>query len=237
MEELKKLLNDWWNKWGSKGDRWSGEWIYEEYKKDFQQLTKVLLEKKFKEEDFRSEPFYQELKEIFRAIASNRQDRKSNVKRKFILLFVKKLMSKSRDDLFSKIFYEDKNLYSPKGLTADLASIFGDLNSTQLRRIFERFKNLKNWCKKGLNESELEDLFKEVYSIYPLLAYAKGRKLIPDEFHKLLVYLLGRVEKYRDESLKHPPKCYLSDLKNELCNLVAFIHSFLAYHKFYHANK
>jgi len=83
------------------------------------------------------------------------------------------------------------------GIAEKLAKKYkGNLNTTQLRKFFDKIvmiqENLKkeNLKNTGANWKKIEPDF---YMIRPNLAYARGRKLIPDEFYKLISLCLERI--------------------------------------------
>jgi CRISPR-associated protein Csm2 len=163
-----------------------------------------------------------------------------SISKNVLISFVEDLKTQG---CLEKEFYKKKNLFAPDGLTAKLSKVFKDLNSSQLRKIFESFRELKSISealeKKGLSKKskfqKFEEALEKLYRIYPLLAYAKGRKLIPPEFYDILISLLEGLEKPLRE--KERWECVEEEIEKKLKGLVEFIHSFLAYHKFYHGNK
>jgi len=68
---------------------------------------------------------------------------------------------------------------------------------TQLRKFFAEVKRLERGLKgRGENQALDESFYAKLYLLHPLLAYAKGRKLIDDDFFKLMRSSLTR-EKLR----------------------------------------
>jgi CRISPR-associated protein Csm2 len=86
------------------------------------------------------------------------------------------------------------------------------LKATQLRRFFHEIKNLKLQFKTtAFNRTKIALLM-------PMLAYAKGRKVIPDAFYDLMKECFGS------------RLCQTSD---DFDRAVDFLEAILAYHKIY----
>lgn len=87
-----------------------------------------------------------------------------------------------------------------------------DLKATQLRRFFHEIKDLKLGFKAtGFNRSRIAMLM-------PMLAYAKGRGVIPQEFYDLMTQCFG-MEKCQDAE--------------DFDRAVDLLEAILAYHKMY----
>ncbi len=104
----------------------------------------------------------------------------------------------------------------PGGLAERFASDMKDkLKATQLRRFFHEVKDLKlAFETSGFDRSKIAMLM-------PMLAYAKGRKVIPDSFYELMTLCFGS-QKCRD--------------KYDFDRAVDFLEAILAYHKMFARN-
>lgn len=111
--------------------------------------------------------------------------------------------------------------FAPEGKLADRvaqASIKADLQSTQLYKIFHELKNIQKEVWRAPDEPFERT---KVLRLIPLLAYAAGRKVIPEKFYQLLKALLdtSKIETNAD-----------------FLRAFDFIEAILAYHK-YHSEK
>jgi CRISPR-associated protein Csm2 len=107
------------------------------------------------------------------------------------------------------------------GIAEKLAQNYkGKLNTTQLRKFFDKIvtnqENLKN---KGWKSIE-----SDFCMIRPNLAYAKGRKLIPDDFFKLISICLKRIA---------PEGASDDQIKENYSRFVELLQSIVAYSKYY----
>jgi len=68
------------------------------------------------------------------------------------------------------------------------------LKTSQLRKIFAEVKVICEKRIKGISKDETE-----LYLLYPKLAYAQGRDLMPENFYKLLVTCLDKLKENSDE--------------------------------------
>ncbi|RMB00042.1 type III-A CRISPR-associated protein Csm2 [Hydrogenothermus marinus] len=68
------------------------------------------------------------------------------------------------------------------------------LKTSQLRKIFAEIKDICDKKIKGLSEDNTE-----LYLLYPKLAYAKGRNLLPKDFYNLLVACLDKLKNSTDK--------------------------------------
>ena len=99
-----------------------------------------------------------------------------------------------------------------------LANKLRNMKPTQLRRFFGAVKEIE----KNLNGKSWEDVEADFYLLKPKLAYAKGRKLIPAEFHEVVKTSMNKVD--------------VGDNKDKIANykmFVKFLESIVAYHKFH----
>ncbi|WP_456393655.1 type III-A CRISPR-associated protein Csm2 [Persephonella sp.] len=90
--------------------------------------------------------------------------------------------------------------FAPPGGWADL--IVNDLRrgknsklkTTQLRKIFTEVKEICEKQIKGISEDKTE-----LYLLYPKLAYAYGRDLMPRNFYELLIACLDKLKNSSDK--------------------------------------
>jgi CRISPR type III-A-associated protein Csm2 len=107
--------------------------------------------------------------------------------------------------------------FAEKDGWADVVARTPEIKATQLRKIFHYIKDLKREFQKtdsGFNRAK-------VALIMPSLAYAKGRKHLPEDFYNLLTLCFGQ------------DKCKTAEDFNSATD---FLEAILAYHKFYHPN-
>ena len=113
----------------------------------------------------------------------------------------------------------DIKLIANEGEYADtLAHKLRNMKPTQLRRFFGAVKEIET----NLNGKSWEYVKAEFYLLKPKLAYAKGRKLIPAEFHEVVKTSMNKVD--------------VGDNEDKIANykmFVKFLESIVAYHKFH----
>lgn len=68
------------------------------------------------------------------------------------------------------------------------------LKTSQLRKIFAEVKDICEKRVKGMSEDNTE-----LYLLYPKLAYAQGRDLMPKNFYQLLVACLDKLKEDADK--------------------------------------
>jgi len=98
---------------------------------------------------------------------------------------------------------------------ADRVARNSAIKSTQLRKIFHYVKDLKREfqkSEKGFNRAK-------VAMLMPMLAYAKGRNLIPEDFYELMSLCFGQ------------QRCSSVDDFNSAAD---FLEAIMAYHKYHH---
>ncbi len=97
----------------------------------------------------------------------------------------------------SEVLTPDK-FAPPEGWADKIASSFksgnNSLKTSQLRKIFSEVKSICQRQKKGISKDKTE-----LYLLYPKLAYAKGRNLMPKEFYDLLVSCIKKLQLNGDE--------------------------------------
>jgi len=98
----------------------------------------------------------------------------------------------------------------------DLKRNNAEIKATQLRRFFHRVKQIQS-------RIETTDTFdrSEIAGLMPMLAYARGRKLIPEDFYDLMKLCFG------SERCK---------TKEDFLASASFLEAVMAYHK-YHAGQ
>ena len=92
------------------------------------------------------------------------------------------------------------------------------MKPTQLRRFFGAVKEIET----NLIWKSWEEVEADFYLLKPKLAYAKGRKLIPAEFHEVIKTSMNKVD--------------VGDNEDKIANykmFVKFLESIVAYHKFH----
>ena len=119
-------------------------------------------------------------------------------------------------DMFKNL---DIQCIANEGRYADtLANKLRNMKPTQLRRFFGAVKEIE----KNLNGKSWEDVEADFYLLKPKLAYAKGRKLIPAEFHEVVKTSMNKVDVGNNEDKIANYKMF-----------VKFLESIVAYHKFH----
>lgn len=115
---------------------------------------------------------------------------------------------------------ETKNFSNEQGYADILAGkLRGRMKTAQLRRFFSEIKVIDKRLAGGASWKEVEA---EFYLLKPRLAYAKGRKLIPNEFYDVVRTALNKVDIGTD-----------NEKKENFETLVRFLEAVVAYHKFY----
>lgn len=109
------------------------------------------------------------------------------------------------------------------GIAEKLARNFrGGLKTTQLRKFFDSIvTNQENLKTKGWKSIE-----SDFFMIRPNLAYAKGRKLIPDQFYRIVTLCLDRVS---------PDGSTEEQKKENYGRFVELLQALVAYSKYYEA--
>lgn len=105
------------------------------------------------------------------------------------------------------------------GIAEQAAKDFKKLKPSQLRRVFDVVKKIEA----DLTDGSWSDIEADFHMIRPLLAYAKGRDLIPDDFYTLVTVAMQRVPVGDDDQKKKNYQVF-----------VKLLESIVAYHKYYH---
>lgn len=111
----------------------------------------------------------------------------------------------------------DENEYADK-----IAHRLRSMKTAQLRRFFGAIKLIERTIEEEDPEKAWDEVEAEFYLLKPKIAYAKGRKLIPDEFYQVLKVSLNKIN--------------VGNNKEKIENFrvfVKFLESIVAYHKFY----
>lgn len=111
------------------------------------------------------------------------------------------------------------------GIAEKLAKNFrGELKTTQLRKFFDSIvTNQENLKTKGWKSIE-----SDFFMIRPNLAYAKGRKLIPDQFYRIVTLCLDRVS---------PEGSPEEQKKENYARFVELLKALVAYSKYYEGTR
>ena len=137
----------------------------------------------------------------------NRNQKTKTREKKAISEFLEKIKENPNEAL------KDDRILKPGGYADRIAYEVGNsLKRTQLRRVFHQIKKIQEYIRKNKDYKEI------IYETYPLLAYNKGRKNLPEDFYKLIVELLNLSE--QDEQLAE--------------KTVKFVEALVAYHKFHY---
>lgn len=110
--------------------------------------------------------------------------------------------------------FADENGYADR-----LAGRFGKkLKTTQLRKFFGAIKEIES----DLKERDWSSIEAKFFLLKPMLAYAKGRGLIPEEFYEFMKICMSKVDIGSND-----------DKKENFRRLVEFLEAVVAYHKYY----
>jgi CRISPR-associated protein Csm2 len=96
------------------------------------------------------------------------------------------------------------------------------MKTAQLRRFFGAIKSIERTIEDEKSEKAWDEVEAEFYLLKPKIAYAKGRKLIPEEFYQVLKVSLNKINIGSNEDKIENFKIF-----------VKFLESIVAYHKFY----
>ena len=110
---------------------------------------------------------------------------------------IEKMMERVKEEKRRKLIqiFTDEEILKPNGLADKIArELRSDLKSTQLRKVFDKIKEIENALNRG------EDYKSKILELYPKLAYSTGRKLMPRKFFNLLTLLLGKAEEDREDA-------------------------------------
>ncbi len=111
-----------------------------------------------------------------------------------------------------------KKFSDEKGYADLLATKLGRMKTSQLRKFFGEIKAIERKLTGGENWKNVET---EFYQLKPRLAFAFGRKLIPDEFYNVTRIALNKIDVGTD-----------IEKKDNFKMMVRFLEAIVAYHKF-----
>jgi CRISPR-associated protein Csm2 len=115
--------------------------------------------------------------------------------------------------------YAVPNGYADK-IAEEIANAKEEMKVTQLRKLFTKIKNIQNKIK---TNADLNKYKNEIMLILPELAYARGRKLITEDFYSLIKSCLLK-------SINNQNQIRFTS-KSEFDNFVKFLEAILAYYK------
>lgn len=115
-----------------------------------------------------------------------------------------------------------KLIADEKGYADKIARTLKNMKTAQLRRFFGAIKKIERTIEEENSEKAWNDVEAEFYLLKPKIAYANGRKLIPDEFYQVLKVSLNKIDIGSNEEK-------IENFKR----FVKFLESIVAYHKFY----
>lgn len=115
-----------------------------------------------------------------------------------------------------------KLIANENGYADKIAQILRNMKTTQLRRFFGAIKLIERTIEEENSEKAWDEVEAEFYLLKPKIAYAKGRKLIPEEFYQVLKVSLNKINVGTNE-----------DKIENFKRFVQFLESIVAYHKFY----
>jgi len=112
--------------------------------------------------------------------------------------------------------------YAVPGGDADIvAKAIRKVKTAQIRKFFNKLKNLHQQAKRG---RKIDEVKIEILKLMPELAYAKGRNVITDDFYKLMKACLLK------EGEGNKQQCKINSFP-EFDNFMSFLEAIVAYHK------
>jgi CRISPR-associated protein, Csm2 family len=131
-----------------------------------------------------------ELEKIFKV---KKKDCKSE--RDKVRDYYKDLIKKVNQDVEKGILNIDLEIYiKPRGICEGIAYAVGcleELKRSQLRKFFNEIKAIEYDLKSGEDVKEIKI---RILTLIPKLAYAKGRKLIDENFYEFMKTILSKVK-------------------------------------------
>lgn len=115
-----------------------------------------------------------------------------------------------------------KLIADENGYADQIAHTLRNMKTAQLRRFFGAIKSIERTIEEDNSEKAWDEVEAEFYLLKPKIAYAKGRKLIPEEFYQVLKVSLNKINVGTNE-----------DKIENFKRFVKFLESIVAYHKFY----
>jgi CRISPR-associated protein, Csm2 family len=145
-----------------------------------------------------------------------RQNRRRDDSRQEIKEIIQKI-----DNLQNLSQLDEKEIAEEEGYAERVAEEVRNLKTTQLRKFFSEIKANE----RELKEKGWKSIEGRFYMMRPNLAYAKARKLVPDQFFDLMNACMKQVDKGDDEQKKENYKRF-----------VQFLEAIIAYHKYHHGD-
>ncbi len=97
------------------------------------------------------------------------------------------------------------NLVKPDGYAPKVARM--GVKTSQVRKIYTEFRNV---CEKIKNSPD-ESAMVKLYMLYPLTEYQKERRIIPEEFAKVITALLSNIERdHSPENVERAEKFFMA---------------------------
>jgi len=131
-----------------------------------------------------------ELEEIFKVDKKDCKSEKVKVRKLY-----KDLIKKVNQDVEKGILNIDLEIYiKPSGICEGIAYAVGcleELKRSQLRKFFNEIKAIEYDLKSGEDVKEIKI---RILTLIPKLAYAKGRKLIDENFYEFMKTILSKVK-------------------------------------------
>jgi CRISPR-associated protein Csm2 len=115
-----------------------------------------------------------------------------------------------------------KSIAEEDGYADRVAHTLRNMKTAQLRRFFGAIKTIERKMEEEDPENVWDKVEAEFYLLKPKIAYARGRRLIPDEFYQVLRISLNKINVGSNEDK-------IANFKR----FVNFLESIVAYHKFY----
>jgi CRISPR-associated protein Csm2 len=115
-----------------------------------------------------------------------------------------------------------KSIAEEDGYADRVAHTLRNMKTAQLRRFFGAIKTIERKMEEEDPENVWDKVEAEFYLLKPKIAYARGRRLIPDEFYQVLRISLNKINVGSNE-----------DKIENFKRFVNFLESIVAYHKFY----
>jgi len=123
-----------------------------------------------------------------------------------------------------------RNLVAPDGYAEKIVKeLRGRFNMTQLRKFFAEIKYISELGKKGKETSAVV----KIWTLYPKIAYAAARRVIPREMELIFTKTLQSVEKCVENSSNLEPELRKKIIKETFENLDNFFSALVAYAKKY----
>jgi CRISPR type III-A-associated protein Csm2 len=160
-----------------------------------------------------------ELEKIFNVKKKDCKSEKVEVRKLY-----KNLIDKVNQEIEKGILNIDLEIYiKPRGVCEGIAYAVGcldELKRSQLRKFFNEIKALEYDLKSG---EDIKKIQIRILTLIPKLAYAKGRKLIGDNFYDFMKTVLSKVKE--DMNKENPQEVFGVFVK--------ILESIVAYHTYH----